>query len=386
MTKILFTAVSAHGHVLPLGPLMQAALDDGHDVALIASEGLRGLVESELPAGVTLLAAGPMPFELATTAAERTGGDVMQPSIEGIGETFGGVLVDLSLPEALPLARAWQPDVVVADQYNTVGPLIAAIFDVPWYRYAMSVHPPQSWTEAIDASAASRYESYETAPVAPQATLLAWPSSLTDSGDAAWTDAPVHEIAFTAHVGRSGGDVVDAADAGRTADASEAQPKVLATFGTIFSDAASLERLASSLDGIDTVITRGLALGETTAGDETTGSVQWAEFEPIGRLLEGVDLTVSAGGAGTVLASLSRGVPLVLWPQGADQPHIAEQVVRAGAGVTIASLDDTRQAVDDVLRDPRFAERAAAIADENRSRPQPREVLGSILQQTSRLS
>lgn len=172
--------------------------------------------------------------------------------------------------------------------------------------------------------------------------------------DAAWTDARTH-------------------------------PRVLATFGTIFSDAASLEQLASSLDGIDTIITRGLALGESTTGDDTTRSVQWTEFEPIGRLLEGVDLTVSAGGAGTVLASLSKGVPLVLWPQGADQPHIAEQVVRAGAGVSIASLDDTREAVEQVLNDPTFAQRAEAIADENRSRPQPREVLGTILRQVSRV-
>ena len=80
MIKILFAAVSAHGHVLPMVPLMESALAQGHRVGLVVSGLFEPVVESDLPVGVELLRAGPMPLELATLAAERTQGDVMYPT------------------------------------------------------------------------------------------------------------------------------------------------------------------------------------------------------------------------------------------------------------------------------------------------------------------
>ncbi|MEB3370843.1 hypothetical protein [Saccharopolyspora mangrovi] len=87
--RILFSATPAYGHVLPLAPLMQAAVAAGHAVALTTSAGVRDQVGPELAAEVEWLAAGAMPMEFSQDAARRTGADPFHPSPELIGEIFG---------------------------------------------------------------------------------------------------------------------------------------------------------------------------------------------------------------------------------------------------------------------------------------------------------
>jgi UDP:flavonoid glycosyltransferase YjiC (YdhE family) len=50
---------------------------------------------------------------------------------------------------------------------------------------------------------------------------------------------------------------------------------------------------------------------------------------------------VSHGGGGTILAALSRGLPLVLLPQGADQFHNAERVAEVKAGIALTPSEAT---------------------------------------------
>jgi MGT family glycosyltransferase len=79
-------------------------------------------------------------------------------------------------------------------------------------------------------------------------------------------------------------------------------------------------------------------------------------------LLPHVDAVVSHGGHNTVCESLAHGLPLVLAAIRDDQPIIADQVVRAGAGVRVkftrVSPPDLRRAVTTVLTEP--GHRAAA--------------------------
>jgi MGT family glycosyltransferase len=79
-------------------------------------------------------------------------------------------------------------------------------------------------------------------------------------------------------------------------------------------------------------------------------------------LLEHVDAVVCHGGHNTVCEALARGLPLVVAPIRDDQPIVADQVVRAGAGLRLhfgrARPGDLRAAVDRILGEPSF--RAAA--------------------------
>jgi MGT family glycosyltransferase len=79
-------------------------------------------------------------------------------------------------------------------------------------------------------------------------------------------------------------------------------------------------------------------------------------------LLDRVDAVVCHGGQNTVAETLAVGRPLVIAPIRDDQPIIADQVSRAGAGLTVryarVTADQLREAVHSVLTEKSY--RAAA--------------------------
>jgi MGT family glycosyltransferase len=82
-------------------------------------------------------------------------------------------------------------------------------------------------------------------------------------------------------------------------------------------------------------------------------------------LLDRVDAVVSHGGHNTVIETLNVGRPLVLAPIRDDQPIIAEQVTRAGAGLTVRFLrvtpDSLREAIGRVLTEQSFRDAAERV-------------------------
>ncbi|HEY63319.1 MAG TPA: glycosyltransferase [Caldilineae bacterium] len=83
-------------------------------------------------------------------------------------------------------------------------------------------------------------------------------------------------------------------------------------------------------------------------------------------LLPRTAVVVTAGGAGTVLATLQAGVPMVVVPTEWDKPENAQRVVESGAGLRLNPKRCTptrlRSAVERILRDPSFRENAQRLA------------------------
>lgn len=75
---------------------------------------------------------------------------------------------------------------------------------------------------------------------------------------------------------------------------------------------------------------------------------------------------VCHGGAGTVLAGLAHGIPMVVTPISADQPSNARLVREAGAGATLVQPDaaSLRAAIERALVYPEMRAAAARIARE----------------------
>jgi len=84
-------------------------------------------------------------------------------------------------------------------------------------------------------------------------------------------------------------------------------------------------------------------------------------------LLPHVDVMVTTGGAGSVLAALAAGVPLVVVPTEWDKQEIAQRVVESGAGIRLApqrcSSAQLRESVLTVLHDPAFRARARRLSE-----------------------
>ena len=89
---------------------------------------------------------------------------------------------------------------------------------------------------------------------------------------------------------------------------------------------------------------------------------------PHSDLLPRLDVLVTTGGTGTVLAALCAGVPQVIVPMAWDQPENAWRIAEAGAGIRIAPGDCTpeniRAAVDRVLTDDSFKRNARRLGAE----------------------
>jgi len=85
-----------------------------------------------------------------------------------------------------------------------------------------------------------------------------------------------------------------------------------------------------------------------------------------GDLLPHTDVVITTGGAGTVLAALSVGVPLVIVPTEWDKPENAQRVVETGAGLRLAphrcTAERLRAAVERVLEEPSFRQNAQRLA------------------------
>ncbi|MEV7088499.1 TIGR03086 family metal-binding protein [Streptomyces sp. NPDC093085] len=371
--RILFTAVPAHGHILPLAPLMAAAAEAGHPVALLtgAGDAVRHLVERELAPEVELLDAGAPAEEFLAEAARRTGGDPLRPDPSMIAEIFGGARLGLDAGPALARAEEWAPELVVAEAFDTVGPLVAACLGVPWYQMGVGPGVAPVLAESIAGAVLPHYERAGAEPLPPAGYLDPCPPVLQDPE---WS-APAPVLPVRAHAHRrpagAGFEVPPFADPGR--------PTVLLTLGTVFSDAATLAACTAAVAdaGVNILATLGVALPQPPAVPGA-GDVRFVPFAPLDQLLDGADLVVAAGGSGTVLAALSRGIPMVLHPQGADQPLTAARAEAAGVATVVDSAAALTGAVTRALNDPALAARAGEIASYIAKNPAPGEVIAIL--------
>ena len=112
-----------------------------------------------------------------------------------------------------------------------------------------------------------------------------------------------------------------------------------------------------------------LGLGEIAANMHLTS---WVNHE---QLLPRCSAVVTTGGAATVTAALSAGVPLVVVPTTWDKPDNARRVTEAGAGIRLSPKkctgDALRDAVQTVLTDPSYARNARRIGALLRAAPGP---------------
>jgi UDP:flavonoid glycosyltransferase YjiC (YdhE family) len=111
------------------------------------------------------------------------------------------------------------------------------------------------------------------------------------------------------------------------------------------------------------IVTTGTSIDPTsvTAGANT----HLARYVPHAEILTSASLVITHAGAGTTLAALGRGVPLLCTPMGRDQFFNAEQVQALGAGRMLmpdSSSEAIAQAATDIIGDDRFKAHAKQMA------------------------
>jgi MGT family glycosyltransferase len=156
------------------------------------------------------------------------------------------------------------------------------------------------------------------------------------------------------------------------ADLPRDRPVVYVTEGSLHSKPPLLLRAA--LQGLASIPVQVIATTGKHRDPATLGlgvippNARVERWVPHSDLLPRADVVVTTGGTGTVLASLSAGLPLVVMPTAWDQPENAWRVAEAGAGIRLAPRQCTpervRVAVDRVLSDVSFRQNARRLATE----------------------
>lgn len=158
------------------------------------------------------------------------------------------------------------------------------------------------------------------------------------------------------------------------------RPVVLVTLGTVVDDLTLLNQaVRAALDaGADALVTTGF----TAKPDDVEGDpdrVRAVPFAPMSQLLDRVQAVVAAGGSGTTLAALSRGLPLAFVPRIANQPLVASVVAGFGAGTVCDDPAELTAAVRMLLHEPEHRARAAAAAELLNQRPAPAAAWSALI-------
>jgi hypothetical protein len=280
-------------------------------------------------------------------------------------EAFTTARIALSAHECLSAAREWRPDLIVHDPMDYVGRFLAAACDVP-----AAVHTFGSDVSADFIRAATERAVTDFADRGVRWRPASWvldicPPVLQVDG---WQPPPGW-ISIRPEAHRAPATV-----ASRAAKPLPRIPRVLVTFGTLYTNPEVLSPLLRELAA------RGAGLrvttGTTTSPDDFAldhDLVSFEDFLPYDELLKDIDVVVAHGGAGTNLGALAAGIPLVLAPQGADQGGQAERATAAGAAILIPleelSPGAVARAVADVLGQPGYRTSARKVADQIAAMP-----------------
>jgi UDP:flavonoid glycosyltransferase YjiC (YdhE family) len=373
--KVLCTCVPTKGHFYPMVPLARAVADAGHEVVFAAAEEF----QSELTAaGFTAVPAG-----LGLSALREAISRDVEASRDLPEDQKAALMFTRLAPRALrdsliPFARQWKPDVVLHEETEYGGALVAALLGVPnvvvgWPSPVRSpfilkrLHRELAgfWSESGMAPVAIgglyRYLFLDLCPPSLQGQHV---SQLGHS----W---PVQPILYNGPRESVPPSLLDRLSG---------RPTVYVTLGTVpaFNEAphiftAVVEGL--SAEDLNVIMTVGENNDPAVMGLRSE-HVHVEQYIPQALLLPHCDVVMNHGGGGSFIGALWHGLPVLITPRGgAAQYRNAFACEKAGAGRMLLekeiSAETVRQHVRALLDEPGYRTAARRIAREIDAMPGP---------------
>jgi UDP:flavonoid glycosyltransferase YjiC (YdhE family) len=365
--RVLFSSTRGAGHLQPLLPYARALEAHGHEVRIAGPAEI----------GKTLREAG-----LAHAPFDHPGDETLAPiwarfrqvpaaeiNAIAVGQIFAGLNAKAALPKLLQTIGAWRPDLVVRDSMEFGAAVAAERTGVPHARVAVHM---VSFEEGIPALVAEPLDELRrdaglppdgAAFLRPEPVFSAFPESLDDASDGRGQMPVPFRVRIIEEEPRPA--------PASWAPPGDSRPLVYVTFGTVAGSSSwvrsvyrtALEAIASL--PVRALLTTGRGMEEDTLG-AIPANVHVEEWVPQRDVVARAAALVCHGGSGTVRGALAAGVPMVVVPLFADQPHNARRVAAVGAGIALPDPDASslRAAVERVLADADFGRSVRRIADE----------------------
>ena len=354
--RVLFASTRGVGHFNPLVPFVESALRGGHEVLVAGPPALAPTIE---PTGYPFWEGENPPADVLDATWARVPQVPPEQAEEiVVGEIFARLNVRAMLPSLRAAIGEWKPDLVIHEQAEFASAIAAHEAGVPHARLGISLTAlDRSWLEVAGPGIEEQHAGIaEVIWDTPYLTLF---PAVLDDPEAQW---PSDIRRFRDPAEPASGKPLP----GWWED--DALPLVYVSFGTVvggtpMAGALFGGALAAAADLPARVL---MTVGRELDVDELgplPPNVHVERFVPQADVFAHVHLVVTHGGSGTTLGSLAAGVPLVVVPLFADQPHNARRVAAVGAGV-VAEPSGMREAIETVLGDPEYERAAQRLAQE----------------------
>ena len=379
--RVLFSSTRGAGHLQPLLPYARALKARQHEV----------VVAAPAEVGSTLRSAG-----LSHATFDHPGDDVLSPiwarlkgewSEEAMAiaarEIFAGANASAALPKLRETLRSFCPELIVRDSFEFAALVAAERDGISHARVA--VHSI-SFEDPIPALIEQPIDGLRAlAGLAPDHGAALREEPVFSSFPASLDIAPAASLMRAPFRARAVEDAPSSAPAA-WASADDARPLVYVTFGTLVagnSQARSIYR--TSLEAVAGLPVRVLLTTGRSVDSDVLGTipanVHVETWVPQRDVLQHAAALVCHGGSGTLLGGVAAGLPMLIVPFGADQPHNAQLIEKAGVGLALHKPDASTlgAALRRVLSAPEFRLHAQGLAREVGAMPTIDDAVDTLL-------
>lgn len=360
--RAMVATTAGAGHFGPLVPFAHALRAAGHDVVVAAPASFAPAVDR---AGfVHRPFDDASPEELGAVFATLGAMSNDEANAVVVGQVFGRIDTGAALPGVETLVREWSPDLILRESCEFASYIVAEAADIPHVHVAVGLASfGTSALPALEGPLTELGAEPGLAGLRSSPTMTFTPTSFEDPD----------------HPGGAG--IQRFRDDGATPRhaplpewwAGSDDPLLYVTFGSVAAGMGLFPDLYRDvLDALADLPVRILLTigdaGNPAALEPTATNVHVERWWPQEAVLPHASAAVGHGGFGTTLACLAAGVPMVVVPLFADQPHNARRVRAIGAGITLdggpASVGALSKAVRRILDDDSYRTAARRIAHE----------------------
>jgi hypothetical protein len=391
MTRVAFAALPAYGHLLPMVPLAQAFQRRGAEVRIASA----GPVLERLPIPAQRGFAPDITLDdltgraLADFPALRDDPDRRWPAV-----FFGRVNAALAMPHLREAWSEWRPDLVVYDATNAGAAVVADELGIP--RIAFGI---LDWAPLIGVLPELARLALEPVDAVPPPWEQAETVLASSPDSVAVTYLDPFPLRWRSHRRPVPHEVLDLKPVAFSLEGSEGipperlgrdRPLVYVTLGTVANRRVEALRAAilgaASLD-VDVLVAAGPD-AEPAMPDDLPPNVTVRGWVDQPAVLARTAVAIHHAGTGTLSACAAAGVPQLLLPQLADQPHNAERVAEIGPGRVLRRDEVTADAVTvataELLAEGPHRAECAALSREIAAMPPPDEVAAGLLARIGR--
>ena len=329
--RALFSIRPFHGHFEPAALLAAGFVSIGGEVIFATAPEIHAVVEAR---GFEVVSAGLHP----------------RHARPGSGADYGYEVVDSKASAVLSWIESWHPDIVVRDPTD-IGAVIAA--EAAGLRSITlgfcEFIPARSWDILAPDSVGRIRAQFGLAPD-PRWTRLHSGGYVDLVPDWFHEETVVAEPILTMRPVELPGP--GAPPPPSWLDGTLTRPTIGICLGTVYNRDSDLLRMVASAArglGFNVVLVTGPGLPIPAWARGTAGL--WAvNYIPLRRLLQRLDILVTAGGFNTVMAGLAHGIPMLGIPGGADQPRNTRRLAELECGIQITRRELTEHLAASALR------------------------------------